>query len=275
MMAEALANSLGLLLPGALLVHTLLLALWLVSLRTGNASIVDAGWAYGLALMALSLAAAAPGYFWRTWIMTAMSVLWGLRLGTYLLARILGRNLGREEEGRYKELRRRWKTGLRWKFLAFFQAQAVLVVLLSVVFLLPALNPEPRLSALEILGVALWLMAWCGESLADRQLAAFKREFPSPEMLCQRGLWRYSRHPNYFFEWLIWVAWALYAAASPWGWAAFAAPLLMLYLLFRVTGIPATEQQALRSKGEAYREYQKTTSAFVPWFRRPGFSGRP
>jgi steroid 5-alpha reductase family enzyme len=82
------------------------------------------------------------------------------------------------------------------------------------------------------------------------------------------GLWNYSRHPNYFFEWLIWIAWLVFALGSPHGWIAFICPVLMLYFLFRVTGIPATEAQALRSRGEDYRRYQQTTSAFVPWFKK-------
>jgi len=81
-------------------------------------------------------------------------------------------------------------------------------------------------------------------------------------------LWNYSRHPNYFFEWLIWVAFALFALGSPYGYLGLVSPLLMLFFLFRVTGIPATEAQALRTKGEDYKQYQQTTSAFVPWFRR-------
>jgi steroid 5-alpha reductase family enzyme len=111
-------------------------------------------------------------------------------------------------------------------------------------------------------------LALIGEAVADAQLAAFKRTPHAPGEVCQRGLWNYSRHPNYFFEWLIWVAWALFALASPYGWLAVACPLLMFYFLFRVTGIPATEAQALRSKGEAYRAYQRSTSAFVPWFKK-------
>ncbi len=131
-----------------------------------------------------------------------------------------------------------------------------------------ALNPEPTLAPLEYAGTALWMVALAGEAVADAQLAAFKRDPASKGQVCQRGLWTYSRHPNYFFEWLIWVAWALFGMASPYGWISILCPLLMFYFLFRVTGIPATEAQSLRSKGEAYRRYQQTTSAFVPWFRR-------
>ena len=260
-----ITQAIALLLPGTGLVIGLMFVLWLIHLRMGNASIVDPGWAYGLAIMALTFALLGPGYFWRRWLMAGMALAWGLRLGTYLLLRILGK----EEEGRYQELRRRWKTNLKWKFLLFFQFQAVLVIFLSLPFLLAALNTAPAISALEMIGAALWLAALAGESTADRQLAAFKRDIGSSKQVCQRGLWAYSRHPNYFFEWLVWVAWAIFAAASPWGWVALLCPLLMLYLLFRVTGIPATEQQALSTKGDAYRLYQQATSAFVPWFHKP------
>jgi steroid 5-alpha reductase family enzyme len=121
---------------------------------------------------------------------------------------------------------------------------------------------------LEYVGIGFWLVAVIGESIVDAQLAAFRREPANRGHVCERGLWNYSRHPNYFFEWLVWVAWAIYAAASPFGWLALICPLVMLFFLFRVTGIPATEAQALRSRGQEYARYQRTTSAFVPWFKK-------
>jgi steroid 5-alpha reductase family enzyme len=133
---------------------------------------------------------------------------------------------------------------------------------------LSALNPQPQLAVFEYAGTALWLVAWIGEFLADSQLQSFKSNPANRGTTCRVGLWRYSRHPNYFFEWLIWVAFAVFAMGSPFGYVAVFAPLLMLFFLFRVTGIPATEAQALRSKGDDYRRYQQTTSAFVPWFPR-------
>ena len=128
------------------------------------------------------------------------------------------------------------------------------------------LNPAPQLHALELAGAALWLLALGGEALADAQLAAFKRDSANKGRVCAVGLWRFSRHPNYFFEWLIWVAFFVFALGSPRGWVAIIGPASILYLLLRVTGIPLTEEQALRSKGDAYRRYQQTTSAFIPWF---------
>jgi len=112
----------------------------------------------------------------------------------------------------------------------------------------------------------LWLIAISGEALADAQLAAFKRHAANRGRVCDAGLWRYSRHPNYFFEWLIWMAYAVFAFPSPYGYLALIIPAVMLFFLFKVTGIPATEEQSLRSRGDKYREYQRTTSRFVPWF---------
>ena len=121
---------------------------------------------------------------------------------------------------------------------------------------------------MEITGLALAILSLGGEALADWQLKQFKADPANRGKVCQAGLWRYSRHPNYFFESLIWWAFFLVALGSLHGWVTILCPLLMLYFLWKVTGIPLTEEHAVRSKGDAYREYQRTTSAFVPWFRK-------
>ena len=257
--------ALHLLLIGTASVCSLMLLLWLIHLPLGNAAIVDAGWAGGLALLAVIYAVMGEGYPVRALLVGLMALLWGLRLAFYLL---FTRVIGHPEEGRYQQLRREWGGNLPLKFLLFFQFQALLCVLLSGPFLLAALNRQPELSALEYAGAVLWVIAFAGELLADAQLKKFKSDPANQGKTCRVGLWKYSRHPNYFFEWLIGVAFALFALASPYGYLAFVSPVLMLFFLFRVTGIPATEAQALRTKGEDYRHYQRTTSAFVPWFPR-------
>lgn len=243
----------------------LMFLLWLIHFPMRNAAIVDFGWAAGLALLGGFYALFAGGFPLRSALIGGMAVIWGLRLAFHLL---FDRIIGHPEEGRYQELRREWKTNLGFKFLVFYLFQGLLDVALSVPFLLAARNSAPALSPLEIVAALLWLAAVLGESLADRQLAAFKARPATKGQTCQDGLWRYSRHPNYFFEWLIWVSFALFALASPYGYLGLISPSLILYFLLRVTGIPATEAQALRSRGEAYREYQRTTSAFIPWFRK-------
>lgn len=252
-----------LLLQGLLGMSALMAFLWLVHLRIKNAAVVDVGWAAGLALLAILYAFQGDGLSFRRIAIACLAGLWGFRLALHLL---VDRVIDQLEEGRYRELRDRWKTSVPAKFFVFFQFQAVLDVLLSIPFLLVALNPEPEISAIEIAGMILWALAFAGEAIADRQLRRFKADPANRGHVCRDGLWRYSRHPNYFFEWLIWVSFFLIALPAPHGWIAAVSPLLILFFLFRVTGIPATEAQALRSRGDLYREYQRTTSAFLPWF---------
>jgi steroid 5-alpha reductase family enzyme len=246
-----------------LLGAAVMLALWVWYRFHRNAGIVDVGWSVSLPLMTVLYASMGDGQAWRRWLIAAMFCLWGGRLAVYLLR---DRVVGRDEDKRYADLRARRSPAVALDFFLFFQAQALLAVVLSLPALIAAVNGEPRVSPLEIVAVLLWAAALAGESLADRQLERFKARPSSRGRTCREGLWRYSRHPNYFFEWLIWVAYALFALASPWGAVALLCPALMLYLLFRVTGIPATEAQAIRSKGDDYRRYQATTSVFVPWF---------
>jgi steroid 5-alpha reductase family enzyme len=247
----------------AAIVAGMMFVLWLIHLRIKNAAIVDVGWAAGLAILAVYYAYAAPGYAARKYAIAMMVVLWGLRLAAYLL---FARVIGQPEEGRYAQLRKEWKTNLSARFLLFFEFQALLAVILSLPFLFACMDARSPLGLTEKAAGALWIVGGLGEALADTQLNAFKKDPANKGQLCRAGLWNYSRHPNYFFEWLIWVAYGLFALASPWGWLGLLSPALMLYFLLRVTGIPASEEQAVRSRGEQYREYQRTTSAFVPWF---------
>lgn len=246
-------------------VSVLMLILWFISLKTHNASIVDPGWTFGLLICALIYAAAGDGYFWREALFVFMTGVWACRLGLYLF---FTRIWKQPEEGRYQQLRRDWRSNINLKFLLFFEFQALLDVVLSVPFLVAAVNSKPKLSILEFVALAIWAMAMVGEAIADAQLNRFKKDPANRGKTCQMGLWNYSRHPNYFFEWLIWIAWFVFALASPYGWIAVICPLLMLYFLFKVTGIPATEAQALRTRGQEYRRYQQTTSVFVPWFKK-------
>ncbi|MBM0104534.1 DUF1295 domain-containing protein [Steroidobacter sp. S1-65] len=243
-----------------LLVFAIMTALWLLGIRNRNFSYVDIGWSGNFAVLALLYAALANGWDTRKWIIATMYALWSVRLAGHLAKRIIGE----PEEGRYQDLRQRWASNLNTMFFGFFQLQAALNVVLALPLLIACLNPEPRLHVLEVMGVAIWLTGLIGESIADSQLASFKRSASNHGAVCDVGLWRYSRHPNYFFEWTIWIGYAVFALASPWGWLALAMPALMLHFLINVTGVKATEEQALRSKGERYREYQQRTSMFIP-----------
>jgi steroid 5-alpha reductase family enzyme len=250
---------------GMLVVAILIFVLWLLHLPRRNASVMDVGWAAGLAIIALLYALQGQGDWKRVTMLTLMGSVWGLRLALYLL---FTRVLGEPEESRYVELRRQWGSNASLNFLLFFEAQAVLCGIVSLPFAIVARDPAPDLSWIEYAGFALWFVALIGEILADAQLAKFKRDPRNKGRVCQKGLWRYSRHPNYFFEWLVWVSFALVALPSPSGFLGLIAPAIMLFLLLRVSGIPPAEAQALRSRGPEYRAYQRTTSQFVPWFRK-------
>jgi steroid 5-alpha reductase family enzyme len=252
-------------LTGALAVCAIMFLLWLIHFPLRNAAIVDAGWAGGLALLGALYAVMGVGWAPRRMAIDFMALAWGLRLALYLL---FTRVIGQPEEGRYVQLRKQWRTNIPLKFLLFFEFQAVLCVVLAAPFLLASQDPAPAFSIFEYSAAALWLVAIVGEVTADMQLSAFKSNPANRGKTCRAGLWNYSRHPNYFFEWLIWVAFCLFAIDSKYGYLALVPPALMLYFLFRVTGIPATEAQALRTRGEDYMRYQESTSAFVPWFPR-------
>jgi steroid 5-alpha reductase family enzyme len=192
--------------------------------------------------------------------------LWSLRLGTHVFLRVVKHHP--QEDRRYSEMRAHWQKHFRWQVLLFFEIQAGLIAILSVPFLIAAINPRPGISAWEGVGMALWCVALAGESLADWQLKQFLGRAENRGRICRAGLWNYSRHPNYFFEWLVWVAFFLFALGSPLGCCTIYCPALMLYFLVRVTGIPLTEKLSVRNRGAAYVEYQRTTSAFVPWFKK-------
>ena len=239
---------------------------WAVAVRIRNAGIVDVAWSANFSLLAALYAATGAGYAPRRLLIAAMTLVWSLRLAAYLCVRVLGAHP--VEDGRYQQLRKDWAPTADRRFFSFFLFQGALDVVLSAPMLLPTLNAAPRITPLEWAGLGLWAVALAGESAADAQLDRFRRDPARRGRTCQAGLWAYSRHPNYFFEWLIWVAFFLFASSSPGGVFTVYCPLLMLYFLFRVTGIPATEAQALKSRGDEYREYQRTTSVFVPWLRK-------
>ena len=245
-------------------VSVLMLTLWLVSLGTKNAAIVDVGWTFGLLTCAIVYVITGGGDSWRNAILVLMVGVWAFRLGGYLFFTRVWRQ---PEEGRYQQIRRDWKTNINLKFFFFFEFQGLLDVVLSLPFLVASVNTRPQISTIEYIGLLLWAGAIAGEAVADAQLNAFKADPLHRGKTCRVGMWNYSRHPNYFFEWFIWVSWLIFALGSRHGWIAVICPALMLYFLFKVTGIPATEAQALRSRGDDYRQYQQTTSVFVPWFK--------
>lgn len=256
---------------GLLFLGLLFLGLWWLHLRLRNAALVDVGWAGALGLLALVHALAGDAPAWRRALLVAVAGGWSVRLAVHLLR---DRILTGVEEGRYQALRAWLGPRANAWLLPFFLAQALLAAGLSLPFLLVAGHTAAALHPLEACGAALAVLAVWGERVADRQLAAFKAGAGSAGTVCRRGLWAWSRHPNYFFEWLVWCGFALMATPAPGGGWAWSAPLVMFLLIRHVTGIPPTERRAVRSRGDAYRRYQAEVSPLIPWPPRTRGGGR-
>ncbi|MDH3583973.1 MAG: DUF1295 domain-containing protein, partial [Phycisphaerae bacterium] len=194
-------------------------------------------------------------------LVAVLAGIWAVRLGLYLLSRVVRL----PEDGRYRRLRESWGDRVQGFFFGFFQVQAAWCVLFALPMLIAARNRAAAPAWYDFAGVAVWLASVVGASVADRQLARFRSDPSNRGKVCQVGLWHYSRHPNYFFEWLQWWAWVLIGWHAPLGWLTLLGPAIMLLFLLKITGIPPTEAQAIASRGDAYRQYQRTTSAFFPW----------
>ncbi|MDQ3379276.1 MAG: DUF1295 domain-containing protein [Actinomycetota bacterium] len=250
----------GLLAVGAMLASVAMGLLWALQVRIHDASHVDVAWAILIACTALAYAVLADGDVAHRVLAAVLASIWGFRLGLYLL---FNRVLGKEEDGRYQALREKWGENANRKFFWFFQFQAALVVFFSLPYAFVTLDSTDGLRTLEWTGAAIWVIGNLGVIASDWQLSRWRADPANKGKTARNGLWSWSRHPNYFFEWVTWLGVALIATASPWGWVSWLVPAVLLYLLLRVTGIPATEAQALRSR-EDYAEYQRTTSSFVP-----------
>ncbi|TKS61791.1 MAG: hypothetical protein EWM72_00193 [Nitrospira sp.] len=250
----------------AYLVMTVIMAgLWVLQLRVRNASIADVGWCIGLIAVVLWYATQATGEVERKILVAILVVLYAGRLGFYIL---LNRVIGKAEDARYRHLREQWGASERLRMFGYFQLQALAVATFSLPFLVLIQHPQPPFALIEVVGLLLWTVAVTGEAKADRQLAQFRADPRNHDRVCHDGLWRYSRHPNYFFEWLLWWAYVVMAMGAP-GWPlTWIGPVAMGWALLKVTGIPLAEAEALRTRGEDYRKYQLTTNAFVPWFPR-------
>jgi steroid 5-alpha reductase family enzyme len=234
---------------------------WIWQRRRQNAGIVDITWACCLAFAALYYGAVGSGALVPRMLVALLGATWGFRLASHLLARVLSE----PEDGRYAFLRAHWQ-GSQWKFFLFFQSQVLLVLLFSLPFHIAAQNPNSDFSPWIFAGVAIWMVSIGGESIADAQLARYRKNSANRGKTCRSGLWRYSRHPNYFFEWLHWFSYCAFAIGSVGAAWALVGPITMLVTLCWVTGIPFVEAQSLRSRGADYQAYQASTSPLIPWF---------
>lgn len=254
----------GLLLISGVTFCSIMAAAWHMQRITGNDGWADVFWSYGVGVtgvgaVLLSTAIASPS---RRWLIAAMLGAWSLRLGTHILLRTLKSH----DDPRYADLRKEWGHSAPRRMFLFLQSQALAGWALVVCVYIAASRQGEALDIFDYAGALVMVIAIVGESVADRQLRDFARNSANRGKVCDVGLWKWSRHPNYFFEWLGWVSYAVVAAGSllPYGWLTLAAPAIMYVLLRHVSGVPPLEKHMLRSRGEAFREYQRRTSIFFP-----------
>ncbi|MDN5941853.1 MAG: DUF1295 domain-containing protein, partial [Nitrospira sp.] len=219
--------------------------LWILQLRMRNASIVDVGWCMGLIAVVLWYATQSTGETERKMVVVTLAVLYAGRLGLYIL---FNRVIGKREDARYRRLREQWGPSESVKMFGYLQLQALALAAFSLPFLVLIQNPRPSFALIEFVGLLIWILAVSGEAMADRQLAQFRSKSWNRDKVCRDGLWRYSRHPNYFFEWVHWWAYVVMGVSTP-GWLlTWIGPIGMGWALLKVTGIPWTERQALTSR---------------------------
>jgi steroid 5-alpha reductase family enzyme len=255
----AIALSLSVLMAGA----------WMVQQRTGNSGWVDTIWTFAVGLVGAGsalwpVADAAPNP--RQWLVAALVAIWSVRLGLHIAVRTAAIT----DDPRYAAFAREWGVDSPRRMFVFLQNQGFGSIPLVFAIFVAARFPLTALRFQDYLGALILLIGIAGEALADAQLRNFRINPANKGRVCDVGLWRWSRHPNYFFEWFGWLAYPVIAISIedplyyPWGWASLLAPVFIYWILVHVTGIPPLEQQMLRSRGERYRDYQSRTSMFFP-----------
>jgi steroid 5-alpha reductase family enzyme len=238
---------------------------WVVQQRTGNSGWVDTIWTFSLGLVGAGsalwpVAGEAPNV--RQWLVAALVAIWSLRLGTHIAIRTAGIT----DDPRYAAFAKEWGVNSPRRMFVFLQNQALGSIPLVFSIFVAARFPLASLRWQDIFGAVILFVGIAGEALADAQLKRFRQDPANKGQVCNIGLWRWSRHPNYFFEWFCWLAYPVIGLSLdyPWGVATLLAPLFMYWILVYVTGIPPLEEQMLRSRGERYRDYQNRTSKFFP-----------
>ncbi|HLH95667.1 MAG TPA: DUF1295 domain-containing protein [Xanthobacteraceae bacterium] len=240
---------------------------WVAQQRSGNSGWGDVTWSLGVGTTA-AVSALVPlqdGVSrWRQIAIAAIVACWCLRLGLH----IAGRARVAADDPRYRDLVTQWGADAARRMFWFLQAQAIVGALLSTSVAIAAHNPEPTLRAQDLVGLTILAAAIFGEAIADRQLAVFRADPGNSNAVCRAGLWSWSRHPNYFFEWLFWLAIPIvaidFSSGDAGGWLTLSAPLCMYWVLVHVSGIPPLELHMSRTRGDSFREYQRETARFLP-----------
>lgn len=236
---------------------------FILALVKKNNGIVDIAWGLGFILVATAVFVLFGHGLPRQWLALALVWTWGHRLALH----IYRRNRGREEDFRYAAWRRQWgKYFVIRSFAQIFMLQGVLLLLVIMPVLLIVGQEQPPLNLLDGLGLLVWLTGFFFETVGDRQLAVFIGDPANRGRLMSKGLWRFTRHPNYFGEAALWWGMGILALSAPRGWLGLFGPALITFLLLFVSGVPLLEKK-YRGRPD-WEEYKKRTSMFIPWFPR-------
>lgn len=252
----------------ALVILGIMTAVWLISLILRDSSIVDIFWGAGFVVVNWVCFTLTPdGFLARKWLIGVLVTIWGLRLSSH----ILWRNWGKGEDFRYQKWRE--EAGGKWWWRSFFKVfllQGLLMWIISAPLLAAQISVTPDiLTVLDFVAIPVWAIGFFFEAVGDLQLARFKANPVNKGKVLNTGVWRYTRHPNYFGDATQWWAYYLIAAAATGGFWTIFSPIIMTTLLLRVSGVALLEKTLVETKPQ-YQEYVETTRAFIPWFPRKG-----
>jgi steroid 5-alpha reductase family enzyme len=245
----------------ALFVFCYMTLFFLFAFKKRNNSIADIAWGLGFVLIAFFTLVAFSTYSARQLLVTLLTAIWGLRLAGHIIVR----NWGKEEDPRYQEWRRQWgNRQLLYSYTHVFLLQGALILIISLPIIAINSTASTPLNILDLIGLTLWLIGFAWEVIGDRQLANFLKKPANKGLVMQQGLWRYTRHPNYFGESLMWWSIFIISCAQTYSVGLVISPLLITYLLVFVSGIPLAEKHLEKNRG--FAEYKRKTSPFIPWF---------
>lgn len=243
---------------------------WAIQCATGQSGWIDTIWSAAVGVGGAVAVSFAGGDFDRRVTLLIVISAWSLRLASHIGSRTRGGG----EDPRYAKFIEDWGDSAAWRLFLFLQIQALAAFILVVAVYLAAANERPFPGVIDALAMLLAIVALGGEALSDAQLARFRKTPEAKTEVCEVGFWRYSRHPNYFFEWLFWCCWPLFASTgSIWNALSLLAPLMMYWLLVHVSGVPPLEDHMLRSRGDKFRALQRRVNAFFPGPRKSTLPG--
>lgn len=238
-----------------------MLFVWVIAKHINNPSIVDVAWPIGLSVSGFIYLFSQELHL-RLFVIMLLLFIWGTRLAAYLYFSRIKKGI---VDKRYLKLSENWKFAQSLRFLLNFELQGLFIFIISIPLLFAASQQHTYLNFLDYCGISLCLLGILGETIADLQLQGFKKN--NPGKVCNLGLWRFSRHPNYFFDWLTWCGFTCFSLQANNGWLSLSSPLLLFLIMTKITG-PMTEQGSISAKGELYLDYQRKTAPFFPWFRK-------